>query len=186
MVSKFWLVSSRFVFNASFTFNWYSSKFLLVYLCVHLHLVSWCTTLIYFLIGIMFVLISPLEVFFVSDKKGKNMFYWFSLTPLLMIDKKGEKYLSLYACFYSIWVYMHVFILVSREFVLCFVDICIKNWFAVLFWKNMFMKRRNNLFGIKSLFFIWYQEHVHCFMHVYAYSCLIFIAYIYCLLLCMS
>ena len=46
----------------------------------------------------------PLHWFLVSDKKKeKNLLdFVFTLTPLLMIDKKGEKYLrvfDIYACF---------------------------------------------------------------------------------------
>ena len=64
-----------------FTFNWY-------YWFISFKLVSLITRiplLIYFLIGIM------LEEYVLL----------FSWTPLLMIDKKGEKNLSLYACFYD-------------------------------------------------------------------------------------
>ena len=48
----------------------------------------------------------PLHWFFVSDKKGeKNLFdLVFTSTPLLMIDKKGEKYLRKYLR------YMHDFL----------------------------------------------------------------------------
>jgi len=54
---------------------------------------------IFFLIGIIMVCFdfTPWSIF-VSGKKGENIVLLFSLTPLLMIDKKGEKYLSLYAC----------------------------------------------------------------------------------------
>ena len=63
----------------------------------------------------------PLHWFLVSDKKGeKNLFvsFVFTLTPLLMIDKKGEKYFGLYglyACFPSfihkggvVLMFMHI------------------------------------------------------------------------------
>ena len=103
-------------------------KFLLVYLCVHLQLVylcdhfqlvSWCTYIDIFFIGIMFVLISPLEVIFCFRQKGEEyVFLW----PLCWwLTKRGR----------SIWVicmfYMHVFILVSRSLFLCFIDIGIKS-----------------------------------------------------------
>ena len=56
---------------------------------------------------------------FVSDKKGKKIVLLFTLTPLLMIDKKGEKYFSIYACFscfirkegVRIFVYAYCFVL---------------------------------------------------------------------------
>ena len=71
---------------------------------------------------------------FVSDKKGKNMFYWFSLTPLLMIDKKGRS-------IWVYWVYMHVFIGIKK---VCFM-FCwywyqeYGYWYQEHYLKNMFI-----------------------------------------------
>ena len=42
--------------------------------------------------------VTPLLIF-AFDKKGGEHCFVFTLTPLLMIDKKGEKYFSIYACF---------------------------------------------------------------------------------------
>ena len=94
-------------FTYLFTYNWYHDS-------LHWYI---------FFNGIMFVLISPLEVFLFRTKRGRTCFL-FPLTPLLMIDKKGEKYLILYACFYigikRVCFYV-LLILVSRT------------WFDVLF-----------------------------------------------------
>ena len=89
---------SRFVF-----FNWYSFTF---------KLVSICTSLTHFLIGIIFEFRQkgeniPWLIFF---KKRREEYVFISfvlfLTPLLMIDKKGEKNLSLYAYLYACFMFL--------------------------------------------------------------------------------
>jgi len=46
--------------------------------------------------------VTPLLILCFEQKGGKEFVgFVFTLTPLLMIDKKGEKDLSLYACFYD-------------------------------------------------------------------------------------
>ena len=58
---------------------------------------------------------TPLLIF-VSNKKGENIVLFFTLTPLLMIDKKGEKYLSIYALFRKEFlVYAYCFVLQIGE-----------------------------------------------------------------------
>ena len=62
----------------------------------------------------------PLLDPFVFDKKGerKKKFLFYVFTPLLMIDKKGEKNLVLYACLLC----MHVLVLEkAKEHVLYFI-----------------------------------------------------------------
>ena len=92
----------------------------------------------------------------------------FYFDPLLMIDKKGEKNLSLYACFYDY---------------ACFY-IGIKYWYKeYLFYEHSLVSLifywyqelvLHFMFGIKSMFL--YLVSKPCFMHVYALSCLTFIA----------
>ena len=121
---------------------------LLIYICVHFLLISWCTTLIYFLIGIMLVLISPLEVFFVSDKKGKNLFYWFFFDPFVDDWQKGGEVFEFICMFYV----MHVFILVSRDSLFYVLLILVSRaWILV--------SRNIGCFfiGIKSITWLWYQ-----------------------------
>ena len=78
------------------TFNWYIS------------LISWCTQLIYIFSNwyhnVLFWF-HPSLIFLFNTKKGRILF---SLTPLLMIDKKGEKdfeFIYAYFCFCVYWVY---------------------------------------------------------------------------------
>ena len=53
---------------------------------------------------------------FVSNKERENIVLFFTLTPLLMIDKKGEKYFSIYACFGKrIYVHAYCFVLQMGE-----------------------------------------------------------------------
>ena len=69
---------------------------------------------------------------FVSDKKGENIVLLFTLTPLLMIDKRGGKYLSLNAC-----------LLVICKFISKFVSY----WY------------QESLFDVLMFCWYWYQEH---------------------------
>ena len=50
--------------------------------------------------------VTPLLILCFEQKGGEECFV-FTLTPLLMIDKKGEKYFSIYACFRK-RIYVHV------------------------------------------------------------------------------
>ena len=125
------IVSSSLIFNALFTFNWYSSK--KIYFCwfAYLFIFNWYHDALnwyIFLIGIiMFWFNFTPWVFLFRTKRGRTLFYWFSLTPLLMIDKKGEKYLSLFEficmflfCFnwYKESLFYVLLILVSRVWIL--------------------------------------------------------------------
>ena len=93
-----------------------------------------------FLIGIIMVCfdLTPWSIF-VSDKKGKNMFYYF-LSPLCWwLTKRGR----------SIWVYMHVLLLYA-----CFVlfHVSIKRFCSMFCW-YWYQK-----YGY------WYQEHSLLFL----------------------
>ena len=91
---------------------------------------------------------TPFVDFFpVSNKKGENIILYFTLTPLLMIDKKGEKYLSIYACFgkeFLIYVYCFVLQIGEKEFAvfhacLCmfislYLHTCLRAFIAYLFY----------------------------------------------------
>ena len=67
-------------------------------------------------ISLLVDLISPLIDFFCFGQKGGEHYFVFTLTPLLMIDKKGEKYLSIYACFEKEFlVYAYCFVLQIGE-----------------------------------------------------------------------
>ena len=72
---------------------------------------------VYHIYPLLIDLCLPLYWFFVSDKKGeKNLFgFVFTLTPLLMIDKKREE------VFVISLIYMHVFLplLLKGEKYLC-------------------------------------------------------------------
>ena len=67
LVSKFWLVSLRFVFNASFTFNWHFLKFLLM-----------CSLSI----GIMLILLGPLCWWL--TKRGRSIWVYMHVFMLCM------------------------------------------------------------------------------------------------------
>ena len=102
LVSRFMFRYSRFMFN----FNWY-------------RLFSWW----WFSIDIMFLKSPLIDFVFVLDKKGENIvfycFVWHKgeerflplvlfmvlITPLLMIDKKGEKDLWSFIC---MLMFMHI------------------------------------------------------------------------------
>ena len=59
-------------------------------------------------------LVQPFIVSLFRTKRGRR--FVFTLTPLLMIDKKGEKYFSIYACFEkSIYVYAYMFCFANRR-----------------------------------------------------------------------
>ena len=65
-----------------------------------------------------FVLCHPFVDFCFWQKGGEHCFV-FTLTPLLMIDKKGEKYFSIYACFgkeFLIYAYCFVLQIGEKEF----------------------------------------------------------------------
>ena len=160
------------------TFNWYIS------------LISWCTKLIYFflqLVSTFWLDFTPHWFFLFKTKRGRILF---SLTPLLMIDKKREKYLSLYAC---IWVYMHIYCLYKIKFLLITFQLVSR----VFYWlvSKAFIAFIDEIFNCN---FYWSQKHVYfryfllvsraCLFH---YACLcIFMFSIQCisyyLLLCMS
>ena len=59
----------------------------------------------------------PLLILCFEHKGGEEyVFIGLSLTPLLMIDKKGEKYFSIYACFGKrIYVHAYCFVLQIGE-----------------------------------------------------------------------
>jgi len=81
-----------------FTFNWS----LLIYFFQLVSLMTRTLILIcfnwYHVERICFI-VTPLLIL-CFEQKGEECFV-FTWTPLLMIDKKGENYLSLYACFYD-------------------------------------------------------------------------------------
>ena len=60
--------------------------------------------------------ITPLLILCFGQKGGEKFVgFVFTLTPLLMIDKKGEKYFSIYACFHCfihkggvVFMFMHI------------------------------------------------------------------------------
>ena len=58
-----------------------------------------------------------IDYLFHIKKKGEEyvfISFVLFLTPLLIIDKKGEKNLSLYACLYACFMFLCVFILSSN------------------------------------------------------------------------
>ena len=78
----------------------------------------------------------PLLILFLFKTKwGRTLFLLFSLTPLLMIDKKGEKYLSLYACL------LFIYMLISK---------------FVSYWYQ------ESLFDVLMFYWYWYQENIFC------------------------
>ena len=73
--------------------------------------------------NIAFIVFNPFIDSLFRTKRGRRIYcFIFTWTPLLMIDKKGEKYLSLYACFICMFCF---YLLVCRligiksMFVLC-------------------------------------------------------------------
>ena len=118
-----------------------------------------------FLIGIMFD-VTPLLILCFEQKGGEH--FIFTFTPLLMIDEKGEKNLSLqficmflYACFYVFifglkfnWYQKHylknMFIFGIKSFFSFVLQFCFANWYQELVLINVFVLF--NLIGIKSMF----------------------------------
>ena len=99
-----------------------------------------------YILIIVCCLLSPFIDSMFRTKRGEECFV-FTLTPLLMIDKKGEMNLSLYACFYDYACFCWYQVLVSRVF--CFKNIV---WLVLIF----YLVSR----ACFSLIFYWYQEHV--------------------------
>ena len=139
---------------------------------------------------------------FCFRQKGEEHVLLVLLWPLCWwLTKRGRSIwvICMFLCFICMFLYWYqeslfyillilvsrVWILVSRNIV-CFLLVLralfkehVLSLYSLVF-ENMFMKRRNNLFGIKSMFmfivlcmlmhfmigiksmfFIWYQEHVH-------------------------
>ena len=73
------------------------------------------------------------------QKGGENFDdFVFTLTPLLMIDKKGEKEFSLYACFVKKIVYTYMFCFANRRKRFCDFVLCLISMFTPTF-AYMFM-----------------------------------------------
>ena len=85
--------------NALFTFNWYMFTF------------NWYQ-MYYFDTFFKWYLncLSPLIVSFFLFKTKRGRTFFLFVTPLLMIDKKGENYLSLYACFVYLETYFYLLV----------------------------------------------------------------------------
>ena len=108
-------------------------------------------------------------------QKGVEHCFVFTLTPLLMIDKKGEKYFSIYAClsFCIYWVYACLCIVFMH---LLFYKM------GKCFWK--FKQKRGEKFLEKGFWI--YVLSLTLLMHIHLFSFMCFIEYLICLLLCMS
>ena len=128
---------------------------------VHFQLVSICTSLTHFLIGIIFDC-TPYWHCFCFRQKGEEHFVLYSFTPLLMIDKKGEKNLRLYACFVCMFC-------LSRNIVCFLLVCCLLVLRAFYFWYQELVKGiisfvlqlvSRACFENLFVLFNWYQEHV--------------------------
>ena len=118
--------------------------------------------------NIAFIVFNPFVDSLVRTKRGR-IIYWFvfTLTPLLMIDKNGEKYFSIYACYpcfihkkgERIFAYAYCLVLQKRreefdEFLCIFVLFCKK--------------------GEKNLMSFMLDWHVYLLMFAYLYLCLLY------------
>ena len=106
------------MFKKNNTLNWYQDCicFLKIGIKMLICLFNWYQDFVYFhwyqliyffqLVSMKIYIdlfdITPLLILCFEQKGGEECFV-FTWIPLLMIDKKGEKYLSLYACFVFIY-----------------------------------------------------------------------------------
>ena len=123
-------------------------------------------------ISLLLMYFSPLCWFFCFWQKGGEHCFVFTLTHLLMIDKKGKKdFLSLY---------MHIWVFAYIEFYA----------YDVMFIQNgendfeSLNKKGEKVFGKKDFWFM--HISLTLFIHIYLFSFMHFIAISIYLLLCMS